>query len=61
MRSKVLVFTQSPGLLALNSYENRVYQFKAEDGLRYVVKFYRPERWSKAQILEEHSFAFELG
>ncbi|CAM4406300.1 serine/threonine protein kinase [Pseudoalteromonas ostreae] len=48
------------GLLALNSYENRVYQFKAEDGLRYVVKFYRPERWSKAQILEEHSFAFEL-
>ncbi|MCK8119685.1 serine/threonine protein kinase [Pseudoalteromonas sp. Angola-30] len=48
------------GLLALNSYENRVYQFKAEDGLRYVVKFYRPERWSKAQIQEEHDFAFEL-
>ncbi|TMN71098.1 serine/threonine protein kinase [Pseudoalteromonas sp. S1727] len=48
------------GLLALNSYENRVYQFKADDGLRYVVKFYRPERWSKAQILEEHSFTFEL-
>ena len=48
------------GLLALNSYENRVYQFKAEDGLRYVVKFYRPERWSKEQIQEEHEFAFEL-
>ena len=48
------------GLLALNSYENRVYQFKADNGLRYVVKFYRPERWSKEQILEEHSFAFEL-
>ncbi|KPH56749.1 serine/threonine protein kinase [Pseudoalteromonas porphyrae] len=48
------------GLLALNSYENRVYQFKAEDGNRYVVKFYRPERWSKAQILEEHLFAAEL-
>ncbi|BDF95912.1 MULTISPECIES: serine/threonine protein kinase [Pseudoalteromonas] len=48
------------GLLALNSYENRVYQFKADDGLRYVVKFYRPERWSKAQILEEHNFTFEL-
>ena len=48
------------GLLALNSYENRVYQFKADDGQRYVVKFYRPERWSKAQILEEHSFTFEL-
>ena len=53
------VYAES-GLLALNSYENRVYQFKAEDGHRYVVKFYRPERWSKAQILEEHAFAFEL-
>ena len=48
------------GLLALNSYENRVYQFKAEDGLRYVAKFYRPERWSAQQIKEEHAFAFEL-
>lgn len=53
------VYAES-GLLALNSYENRVYQFKAEDGLRYVVKFYRPERWSKAQIQEEHDFAYEL-
>ena len=48
------------GLLPLNSYENRVYQFKAEDGKRYVTKFYRPERWSEAQILEEHAFASEL-
>ncbi|MBE0358031.1 MULTISPECIES: serine/threonine protein kinase [Pseudoalteromonas] len=48
------------GLLALNSYENRVYQFVAEGGKRYVVKFYRPERWSKEQIQEEHDFAFEL-
>lgn len=48
------------GLLALNSYENRVYQFRADDGKRYVVKFYRPERWSDAQILEEHQFAFDL-
>ncbi|WMN58772.1 serine/threonine protein kinase [Pseudoalteromonas xiamenensis] len=48
------------GLLALNSYENRVYQFKADDGLRYVTKFYRPHRWTQAQILEEHAFAFEL-
>lgn len=47
------------GLLALNSYENRVYQF-ASDGRRYVVKFYRPNRWSDAQILEEHSFMQEL-
>lgn len=48
------------GLLALNSYENRVYQFIAEDKRRYVVKFYRPQRWTKAQILEEHEFAIEL-
>jgi Ser/Thr protein kinase RdoA (MazF antagonist) len=48
------------GLLALNSYENRVYQFTAEDRKRYVVKFYRPQRWSEAQLLEEHQFALEL-
>jgi Ser/Thr protein kinase RdoA (MazF antagonist) len=48
------------GLLALNSYENRVYQFIAEDRLRYVVKFYRPQRWSEAQLREEHGFALEL-
>lgn len=48
------------GLLGLNSYENRVYQFKADDGKRYVTKFYRPERWTQAQIQEEHAFAFEL-
>lgn len=48
------------GLLALNSYENRVYQFKAEDGARYVTKFYRSERWSDEQIEEEHQFTQEL-
>lgn len=48
------------GLLPLNSYENRVYQFRAEDGRRYVTKFYRPQRWSDAQIREEHQFAQEL-
>ncbi|RUO27050.1 serine/threonine protein kinase [Aliidiomarina minuta] len=48
------------GLLALNSYENRVYQFIAANNKRYVVKFYRPERWTDAQILEEHSFTKEL-
>ncbi len=48
------------GLLALNSYENRVYQFIANESERYVVKFYRPKRWSKAQLLEEHQFAIEL-
>ena len=48
------------GLLALNSYENRVYQFRAEDQQRYVVKFYRPERWTAAQISEEHQFCRDL-
>jgi Ser/Thr protein kinase RdoA (MazF antagonist) len=47
-------------LLALNSYENRVYQVGIEDGKPLVAKFYRPERWSAAQILEEHAFVAEL-
>jgi len=48
------------GLTPLNSYENRVYQFSDEDKKRYVVKFYRPQRWTSAQITEEHQFAAEL-
>ncbi|ERH40692.1 hypothetical protein P381_00105, partial [Salmonella enterica subsp. enterica serovar Enteritidis str. 10-34587] len=48
------------GLTPLNSYENRVYQFQDEDRRRFVVKFYRPERWSVDQIREEHQFALEL-
>jgi Ser/Thr protein kinase RdoA (MazF antagonist) len=47
-------------LLALNSYENRVYQVAMEAGPPCVAKFYRPERWSDAQILEEHAFVREL-
>ena len=47
-------------LLALNSYENRVYQVGIEDSAPLIAKFYRPERWSEAQILEEHSFSLEL-
>ncbi|MFT3813754.1 MAG: serine/threonine protein kinase [Acidovorax sp.] len=47
-------------LMALGSYENRVYQATLEDGARVVAKFYRPGRWSTAQILEEHAFAAEL-
>ncbi len=47
-------------LMALASYENRVYQAVLEDGTRVVAKFYRPGRWSRAQILEEHAFAQEL-
>ena len=47
-------------LLQLNSYENRVFQAYLEDGDVVVAKFYRPARWSDAQILEEHAFALEL-
>lgn len=53
-------FNVDSGLLPLNSYENRVYQFHNEQGTKYVTKFYRPERWSKQALLEEHDFAFEL-
>ncbi|HET7307267.1 MAG TPA: serine/threonine protein kinase [Gammaproteobacteria bacterium] len=48
------------GLLALNSYENRVYQVGIEDEPPLVAKFYRPGRWSDAAILEEHAFVAEL-
>ncbi len=47
-------------ILALNSYENRVYQIGIEDRKPLVGKFYRPERWSDEAILEEHEFALEL-
>ncbi|HET7922710.1 MAG TPA: serine/threonine protein kinase, partial [Gammaproteobacteria bacterium] len=47
-------------LLALNSYENRVYQVGIEGAAPLVVKFYRPARWSDAAILEEHAFLQEL-
>lgn len=46
-------------LFALNSYENRVYQLGAGEQM-LVLKFYRPARWSDAQIAEEHSFTAEL-
>ncbi|GCL64372.1 serine/threonine protein kinase [Pseudaquabacterium pictum] len=47
-------------LLQLNSYENRVFQVMLEDGGAVVAKFYRPARWSDAQIAEEHAFAANL-
>ncbi len=47
-------------LLALNSYENRVYQAGVEEAAPVVVKFYRPQRWLDEQILEEHRFTQEL-
>lgn len=53
-------FTVDSGLLALNSYENRVYQFHDENLTKYVTKFYRPQRWAKEELLEEHQFSLEL-
>jgi Ser/Thr protein kinase RdoA (MazF antagonist) len=47
-------------LLQLNSYENRVYLVHLEDGRPVVAKFYRPGRWTDAQILEEHAYSLEL-
>lgn len=47
-------------LLALNSYENRVYQVGVEDNAPLIAKFYRPARWSDAAIIEEHHFVDEL-
>ena len=44
----------------LNSYENRVYQIGVEDAEPVIAKFYRPNRWSNDQILEEHQFCYEL-
>ncbi len=47
-------------VLALNSYENRVYQVGIEEALPVIAKFYRPGRWSDAQLREEHAFTREL-
>jgi len=52
-------FDPDGGLLALNSYENRVYQVRSTQGL-LILKFYRAGRWSDEQILEEHEFTAEL-
>jgi len=53
-------FVSDARLLALNSYENRVYQVGIEDDVPVIVKFYRPGRWSEEQLREEHSFSAEL-
>jgi len=47
-------------VMALNSYENRVFQIGIEDGAGVVAKFYRPDRWSDQAILEEHAFSLAL-
>ncbi len=46
--------------LTLNSYENRVYQVGIEDSKPLIAKFYRPDRWTDLQIIEEHDLSLEL-
>lgn len=53
-------FRCTGNLLALNSYENRVYQVGVEDSDPLIVKFYRPNRWTSDAIMEEHQFLLEL-
>ncbi len=50
----------NPVCYPLNSYENRVYEVELEDRTRLVAKFYRPQRWTREQILEEHQFLLDL-
>ncbi len=49
-----------PVCFAMNSFENRVYMMETEDDVRVVSKFYRPQRWTREQILEEHQFLADL-
>jgi len=53
-------YITSGRMLALNSYENRVYRVELEEGAPLVAKFYRPDRWSDEAIAEEHAFTHEL-
>ena len=53
-------FEPTGHVLALHCLENRVYDLKLEDNSHIVVKFYRPGRWSRKAILEEHAFLFDL-
>ncbi|AUX21952.1 serine/threonine protein kinase [Sorangium cellulosum] len=63
---KVIEAVEAAGVLCnrvcypLNSFENRVYEVECEDRTRIIAKFYRPGRWSRSQILEEHRFLAEL-
>lgn len=49
-----------PVCFPLNSFENRVYMMETQDDTRIVSKFYRPQRWTREQILEEHQFLIDL-
>lgn len=53
-------FEPSGHCFTLNALENRVYDVRLEDGSQVVAKFYRPGRWSREAILEEHAMLFAL-
>ena len=55
-----LGFASDGRVLALNSYENRVYRVGLDEAAPLIAKFYRPGRWSDAGIEEEHAFSAEL-
>lgn len=63
---KVMLAAEHAGFLPtgeftqLNSYENRVFDLRLENRERVIVKFYRPQRWTRDAILEEHEFLAEL-
>ncbi|WP_372881810.1 serine/threonine protein kinase [Psychromonas sp.] len=57
--ASIAIYPES-GLISLNSYENRVFLFTDENKVRYVVKFYRPQRWNEAQLKEELQFCQQL-
>src|SRR2546427_5130854 len=46
--------------MPLRAFENRVYEVELEDERRLVIKFYRPGRWSRETILDEHAFLADL-
>ena len=46
--------------LPMRAFENRVYEVELDDERRLIVKFYRPGRWSREAILDEHAFLAEL-
>lgn len=53
-------FCPTGRVFPMNSYENRVFDVYVENAPNIIVKFYRPNRWTKEEILEEHEFLFDL-
>jgi Ser/Thr protein kinase RdoA (MazF antagonist) len=43
----------------LPSYINRVYELRSVEGEKLIAKFYRPLRWSREAIIDEHRFTLD--